>query len=490
MIPRSLLSPLLAGLAGLAAAIHCQCSRANANGTAAAPKASAAGEQDPAIPANQNLVRMMVSGNLLGRLEPCGCASGQLGGLARRWYQIGDRHDLLIEGGNLVAGATEIDVMKMFTTVEILLAMKRPYDVVGVGVHDLELPWADWAGFLSSYKAPIVASDLESTDPQWPGQPFVEKDVRGTKVRIASLAIELPKSLAKAEPPLVKLLEPAAAWQRALAGAATDTLRVVLVHSPAALARELAQKLQPSPDLVVCLDSGVSEPPGSAERQGQVPVVFPGIRGRLLLDLGLCRIDGKPRLTYEVVELRGSETKPGAQEDPDVKQILLRHRLQVKEDGTLAKMAEQLPTATGATYVGTENCITCHSTAYEVWEKTKHAKAWETLDIAEKDPKRYGWPVTHYPDCVSCHVVGYREKSGFRTYADTPGLAAVGCERCHGPGSAHVASGGTVKLGKTGGGLPATVCTQCHDFEQSPTFDYMQRWGMIKHGLEPGQGKK
>jgi hypothetical protein len=488
MISRSLLPPAAAGLAVFAAAIQCQCSKATS--TADSRVAAPADAQDPPLPATQNLVRMLVSGNLLGRLEPCGCASGQLGGLARRWYQIAERHDLLVEGGNLTAGATEIDVQKMFTSVEVLFGMKRPYDVLGVGTQDLLLPWADWAGFLSSYKAPVVASDLESKDPQWPGQPFVEKDVRGTKVRIASLTTELPAHFAKAAPASVLLLPPAAGWQRALAGASADTLRIALVHGPAALARDLAQKLQPAPDLVVGLDAGISEPPGAPERQGQVPVVFPGIRGRLLLELGLCRIDGRPRLTYEIVELRGSETKPGAQEDPDVKQILLRHREQVKEDGTLAKLAGQLPTPTGASYVGSQNCQTCHATAYEVWEKSKHAEAWETLERAEADPQRYGWPVTYYPDCVSCHVVGYREQSGFKTYADTPHLGDVGCERCHGPGSAHVASPTTAKLGRTGGGLPATVCTQCHDFEQSPTFDYGQRWALIEHGLEPDQKKQ
>ena len=103
---------------------------------------------------------------------------------------------------------------------------------------------------------------------------------------------------------------------------------------------------------------------------------------------------------------------------------------------------------------------------------------------AEKDPARYGWPVTQYPDCVSCHVVGYGDASGFTNPETTAQLANVGCERCHGAGSAHSAAPATSRMGKVGGGTPSVVCTQCHDFEQSPDFDYTKRWPIIEHGKQ------
>ena len=44
-------------------------------------------------------VRLRLSGHLEGRLEPCGCASGQMGGLARRAFLLRqDRnYDILID---------------------------------------------------------------------------------------------------------------------------------------------------------------------------------------------------------------------------------------------------------------------------------------------------------------------------------------------------------------------------------------------------------
>jgi hypothetical protein len=76
------------------------------------------------------------------------------------------------------------------------------------------------------------------------------------------------------------------------------------------------------------------------------------------------------------------------------------------------------------------------------------------------------------------------------SYADTPDLADVGCERCHGPGSAHATSTGQKPLGIIGGIAASVLCTQCHDFEQSPDFLYTDKWPLIKHGREPHQVKK
>jgi len=42
--------------------------------------------------------------------------------------------------------------------------------------------------------------------------------------------------------------------------------------------------------------------------------------------------------------------------------------------------------------------------------------------------------------------------------------------------------GGTKKLGIIGGVLKSELCVQCHDFEQSPTFIYGERWQLIEHG--------
>jgi hypothetical protein len=63
-----------------------------------------------------------------------------------------------------------------------------------------------------------------------------------------------------------------------------------------------------------------------------------------------------------------------------------------------------LPPATGqAAYLGVEACLGCHGAAYEVWKKTRHAGAYQTL---ARDHKEYNL------DCVGCHVTGYQRPGG------------------------------------------------------------------------------
>ena len=488
---------LASGLATLVATFS-QCGPANATsqtptpahaaksaGTAIAngqdPAGDATSKQDPIQPP-PDAIRILISGLMQGRLEPCGCASGQLGGLARRMQHIGEQrtYDLLLEGGDLVTGTSELDKQKLFTAAQILFKMEQPYDAMGVGLHDLDLPIDEWSAYLLG--GPAVASNLTSTAEAWPAQPFLDKVIRKQTVRIASLLLpELPEHL-RGEGTQVTRTDPVAAWAKVFADTDASLLRIAMVYGGDTQIRAITKQLQPRPDLVIGVDPGFIEPDSSAAIVDGIPLVFTGIRGRVMLDARLWRDGEQSRVACETVPLAGSRTIPGGGGDPDVKSVILTHRMDVARDNVLAKMAEQRPTANGDSYVGTAQCSACHPAAAKAWQASKHAHAWQTLVDAEADPKRYGWPVTKYPDCVACHVVGYGEKTGFKTFEDTPNLADVGCERCHGPGSGHLLSGGTKKLGIIGGVLKSELCAQCHDFEQSPDFVYGERWKLIEHG--------
>jgi len=443
---------------------------------------SPASTQDPQPTPPADTLHLLISGSMHGHLEPCGCASGQLGGLARRAQHIGERrnYDLLLEGGDVVGGATELDTLKLWTSATVLFDMLH-YDALGVGLKDLSLGRDDYVGFLE--KAPVVATNLECTTEGWPGVPFRDKAVRDFRVRIGSLLLpELPAELQQDE--TLRRTHPATAWSAAFADVDADVLRIVMLYGDDADIRELVPQLDPRPDLAIAIDEGYIEPNHTPIQLGDVPLVFAGIRGRVPLDARLWRENGKPRVVLEHVQLAASKTLPGGGGDPDVKRVILEHRQNVKDMEVLTAMANRHDTPNGATYLGSSMCKSCHATAYQKWSESKHAHAWQTLVDAENDPKRYGWPVTAYPDCVACHSVGYGQKTGFETFATTPDLANVGCERCHGPGSEHVQSGGKQKLGIIGGELASIVCTQCHDYEQSPTFVYNERWALIEHGKE------
>ena len=112
---------------------------------------------------------------------------------------------------------------------------------------------------------------------------------------------------------------------------------------------------------------------------------------------------------------------------------------------------------------GRSACRRCHLAQYRSWERTPHASALETLPEESRTDA----------NCVKCHTTGFGEATGFTSIDDTPTLAGVGCEACHGAGSlykekeimedqaASVAAGLMIPNEET--------CLQCHNSE-SPTF--------------------
>lgn len=108
-------------------------------------------------------------------------------------------------------------------------------------------------------------------------------------------------------------------------------------------------------------------------------------------------------------------------------------------------------------------CMRCHIREYRSWDDTPHASAYETLPEESRSD----------PDCLRCHVTGWSAESGFQSIEETPQLAGVGCEVCHGAGSlykdreimedreASIANGMLIPDEQT--------CRSCHN-EESPTF--------------------
>ncbi len=167
-----------------------------------------------------------------------------------------------------------------------------------------------------------------------------------------------------------------------------------------------------------------------------------------------------------------------------------------KEDVFEGQYLKDFPTMRepgSATYVGSTMCVKCHEQIFRDWTQTPHASAIPTLKETHHE-----WD----PECIRCHVVGwYRESgsgnwarfaSGFRDVESTPHLGGVGCENCHGPGSAHVRDPKAAPMfHPTGNDADAQWinkrCSKCHDADNSHGFlhnpeSYLFR---INHGNVP-----
>jgi excinuclease UvrABC ATPase subunit len=147
-------------------------------------------------------------------------------------------------------------------------------------------------------------------------------------------------------------------------------------------------------------------------------------------------------------------------------------------------------------FVGSKACSMCHKggkggTSFAVWEKSQHAKAYQTLlsEGAKKIAKEKGLKVAanEAPECLKCHVTGGGTAKNVE--ASFKKEEGVGCEACHGAGSAFKMAhmgGDKAKAKAAGMIMPAKdekLCVTCHNAD-SPTFKgfkFDEMWAKIEH---------
>lgn len=126
-------------------------------------------------------------------------------------------------------------------------------------------------------------------------------------------------------------------------------------------------------------------------------------------------------------------------------------------------------------YIGVAGCVDCHQQNHGDWLATPHASAFATLQASGDDDNEL---------CFPCHTVGYGQAGGFVSSNQTPQLADVQCEVCHGPGSNHAADPENVPLTVD---LAASLCGACHQSchglcgeDHHPQFE---QWSVSAHSL-------
>src|SRR5262249_3702664 len=141
------------------------------------------------------------------------------------------------------------------------------------------------------------------------------------------------------------------------------------------------------------------------------------------------------------------------------------------------KPADQKPE-----YVGSDRCMKCHESAYEIWKKSPHSHAYQSLVDAKNPSNRQ-----YDGECIVCHTVGFTYASGFRNEKDTPTLLNVGCESCHGPASQHVKNPNNAGLREALNPwkhdvkrIEIDLCVKCHDPDNDVHWSF-DKWQKIIH---------
>ena len=169
-----------------------------------------------------------------------------------------------------------------------------------------------------------------------------------------------------------------------------------------------------------------------------------------------------------------------------------------EESAVVAAASCVLGAGEGYEYVGSKKCKKCHSKVFKSWEKTKHGQTFEVLKPdqgkeakvkAKLDPAK---DYTQDASCLACHATGYGKPGGYaipegdpvenkKAFKAAQALEGVGCESCHGPGSAYLEVFDEIKKSKRmykldelhAVGLTKVeeaLCTSCHN-DKSPTMD-------------------
>lgn len=452
---------------------------------------------------------LVISGEMAGYMEPCGCTDGQLGGLIRRmtfadmvrterkWPLamidlgglINDPHDTKHGGGPQQTNIKFASALKALTMLK--------YSAIAMSVDDLKLGTAEaLMGYVNSLPqtadAPkIVAANV--TPASGAGfetciRPSVKTEVGPIKVGVTAVldqaAFDALKDVGKSD--LMTVVDPETALGPVLTDLEKDTdLQVLLVQGPPALAQKLGLAF-PGFDVVVATTLH-SEPETQPKtlNGGETWLVTVGRKGQYVGAIGLPKDKSKKRL-YQRIELNSRYDPFKSRGEPMRKLIDEDFVGELKAVGVLQGYLKQPyiltdGSASKATYVGAETCKGCHPNTFAKWESTKHAHAYEALT---SNPKRNREADA---DCVRCHTTGFEYDSGFTTAELTPKLKGNQCENCHGPGSEHSAAPddktARANIARSSEYFKSNrTCINCHDEDNAPHgFDFDKMWEQIKH---------
>ena len=411
---------------------------------------------------------LLISGEELGYLEPCGCAEGQLGGFPRRDSMI---QQLAVKGktllpvanGDLIDDASRQSELK--AEIGFAALKEMGYAAYNIGEQDLLLGIDRLKYLQGASGIPFLSVNLFHGESR-AFQPFVLHTVnlQGNEMQIAivgvlSQSFEIQVENAEAD---LRLENPIAVLTDLVEklDQATDLI-VLLAHADLAESETLASTF-PQIDVVV---SGheieeLQEDPVFVEK---TVILNTGTKGKAFGQLDIRWSDDGAVPDYEFQALPLSERLP---DSPRMVELLTLYQ-QMLTSENLSVDLEREPPATGGMYVGSASCKGCHAEAYAIWKESKHAHAYQTL-------------VSHGhaadPECLTCHTVGFGFQTGFVNMETTPSLPDVGCENCHGVGSNHVKN-----PQKGYGQVTQADCLTCHTTQNSPKFDYEFYLPKIRH---------
>jgi hypothetical protein len=451
-------------------------------------------------------VAIVATGQLMGYIEPCGCTGleNQKGGLARRHTLIGQLVDdrgwnvVPLDVGGQVKRFGKQQEVKFASVVQGLRTMG--YKALTLGEGDLRLTPGELLAALAGNDGTI--QDVVDSNVAVLARDLMPKtivvDAGGLKIGVTAVLGEKLEQRLRGD----ELVHQPPATALAIAADELQSQKcdfyILLAHASIEEARDLAKK-SPVFDLVIASgDTNLPTHELESVEGTKAKLLQVGHKAMYAGIIGFYPGQDSP-LRYESVPLDSRFS-----DSPEMLKLLADYQDQLKELGLDELGAKPQPSPSGQKFVGSETCGQCHTKAFAKWKETPHSHA--TQSLVEPPNSRASIPRHFDPECISCHVTGWEPQqhypfvSGYLSLEKTPALTNVGCENCHGPGSAHVAAeNGAGKLSseaiaklRESMRLPLAnrfaeehKCIDCHDLDNSPEFQkdgsFDRYWKKIEH---------
>jgi hypothetical protein len=412
-----------------------------------------------------------------GRLVPCGCFSGQLGGLTRIATLFGPitPGQIRVDAGDALAGSADYERIQ-YGYIQQAFG-KLGYDALNIGHREAYLSAAQLRELKA--RSPVTMLSANLLD-KATGAPLFEtyKIIERDGWRVALVGVLDGRSLGDGLGDGLAVEDMNVALGRLLPqlkGRADFT--VLLAFADEAALTDLARQFY---ELDVILGGKVRQPSQQLTKENRSLILATTNEARAV---GI--LQAAWRGPHLLAPLKGEVHLVSDQipQDEGIAALAIAYREEIRRtklaiDDPATLREDMVPGVQPRnSYAGTQSCLQCHPSAAKVWRESGHARAFATLAAFQADAD---------PNCISCHTVGFGTATGHRRDAGAGSpFINVGCESCHGPGDEHVKArtfGGDIAFHFRPVGTGD--CQKCHHGEFSRPFDYAEFWPNIAHGKE------
>lgn len=431
-------------------------------------------DQSPPAPTPPKMVRIHLTCDVSGRIEPCGCFTGQFGGLTRVKTRLLSEGvpSLRVDAGDALAGTEDFHRIQYRHVLQAFGDLG--FHALNVGRRESALSASDLSALARSSPVPLISANLLDAKSNAPLlRPWLQSKVDG--VNFGIIGIVDPRSLREGGlGEGLQLADPEAAISSLLpeVSRGADVL-VLLAFATEERMKELATRFY---EFQVILGGDVTQPSQELIHANRSLIFATTNQGRALGRFE-ARLDGQKLVDPKQSIVLMADDIP---QDESIQDFARAYRAEVRKakldlDDPSHRRPDEVPgVRASASYVGSALCAGCHQQDFAAWQKSAHASAFAALLRRESDAD---------PNCIGCHSIGFGTPGGYRREFAGSKLVDVGCESCHGPGSAHVKQRTSGKeVTEHFRPLGAGDCLRCHVGEFSRPFEWEKFWPPVAHG--------